>query len=419
MKPFIISLLFILASPVAYSAAIPADIRQLASVGTVTDQQVNLNTIVKGKAPGTPFRLRTIPIQRQLIGSMLKSGGSMLLKRSPYWVAATAAMGLFVDNSGIISHQSDIPFPRPSAIGTCSLEHPMGGKSIAQMTYQSCNDAWYDAWAPYIGSYDVLFSYDGSRYYWRTSQNTKNSQFYGWGGDVEYSHTPISDSDFMDQVMPYIAANPDIKAFENPDDPTDFSHLQQSSITYIPEAENSDDERWLGNVLGGTAQTNDPAGNGYVPADELARIQQLANQIQQAATDIGKVDAANDAATAGVTQQSQAEAKKAEEAAVADAIGAPPVLNDLLAPFDDKLDGIGDIPDTSVYTIPSISPLSFGGGQCYEIPYNFGNFGSGTFDKHCGPYYSFGLPLITWFLYLSTLIYIWFLIESRVGRRVV
>ncbi|MDX1751472.1 MAG: hypothetical protein R3271_14280 [Methylophaga sp.] len=440
MKPFIISLLFILASPGAYSAAIPANIYDLSNVDEVTGNTVKVKAVVKGAKASHPYRVRLLPIQRQTIGSILRSGGSAILRRSPYWIAATAAMGLLVTDDGTITTTVTSGFYIPGYWWSINGNNPATRSNAADKT---CSlEKTFQGWA------SSSVSVSGSLYYCNYTWPAGNTgswvmdKFPCSGGHANQSYCQayedqektLSDAEFLDVALPYIAANPSRDALKNPDAPNDWSHLiPTDDLTYIPDAVTQQDEDYINYMLDGIAQSTDSNAPGYIDPADYDRIADMASEIQGLDTPEGATDALNAEAEAAITAATLAEALEANRLAEAEAAAAAaaieanaiddalfqPSLNGLLAPFDDKLDNIVDIPDTSVYTIPSISPLSFGGGQCYQIPYNFGNFGSGTFDKHCGPYYSFGLPLITWFLYLSTLIYIWFLIESRVGRRVV
>ncbi|GAA3524109.1 hypothetical protein GCM10022393_43460 [Aquimarina addita] len=310
---------------------VAASVYDLSNIDEVTGETVKTKVVVKGAKASHPYRVRLLPIQKQTIGSILKSGGSAFLKRSPYWIAAMIAMNYILDDDGNV-YQPDPSGSAPDMDKSRSTVYLMnsGGSTNVTRDSVSINTAlniWNTQFGSALNNVKIVGAWSCSSSDCRANATWKSfgSSYSGYikiptDELLPPADIPIADEDFLDSVMPYIAANPTKEALRNPDAPNDWSHLiPTDDFTYLPDAVTQQDEDYINYMLDGIAQSTDPNAPGYIDPADYDRIADMASDIQGLDTPEGQADALNSEADAPLTAASMAEILEAERVAAAEA----------------------------------------------------------------------------------------------------
>lgn len=223
-------------------------------------------------------------------------------------------------------------------------------------------------------------------------------------------------------------------------DPEFISSYNQPNVS-------SDMNEWLKSVSGGTNQSTDPAATGYVPADMLQAVQSAVASAMNGApfidpttdTIVSPTTSTEGAATPetiptgasdspinitidmpedDTISQTEYEASNAAffdqfaQASTDSQANVDLNIEEMKTQDSDFIDSLTpDIIDASgIPDFPSLTGLwSIGGGSCVAYTTDSsiaGNTRTITYDKHCPTYNNVVHPLLVWFLYISTALYI-------------
>lgn len=422
---------------------VPAQVHSVTGISSVTAQQISTNAIGKGFAANDPFR----PVQAKVTPAKLlqfaKANGGHVLKTNLWWIAATVALGYVIDEFGNVTAEGSPPefYTDGYFWGT-----PNGFKAWSphDVYYNSYSTQW--KWYTNYGSYIT----------YRTPNNTNMNvhryscaEYSAYQSVVDFcgipyqpEMQPVSDSDFTDAILPYIAANPSPDIFG--DDP---SQIEWEPLEYNPYAPNPYGAGLMDLYRQGLLQSSDPNGDYYVTPDQYEEVAQWVAAQDRALSPDGIADALNDALKNPLTQPQLAEelAKNRQQQQeqdvarrTAEYTDATSQFNEQTEPSKDALDQkkqdlddfIADIPDLVGSDIPGtpggISGVPFPSnwatgmnGACMPLVVSLSvrQFSTTTtWDGHCPIYDSVFRPVITWFLYLMTALYLFRLWDDTVTR---
>ncbi|WP_157772215.1 hypothetical protein [Zobellella denitrificans] len=431
---------------------VPAQVHSVTGIASVTTQQITTNAIGKGFAANDPFR----PVQAKVTPAKLlqfaKANGGHVLKTNLWWIAATVALGYVIDEFGNVLSHSGTLSPSMSASGKCEASATSFLANYGTKTLSQCFDilfslvhpadcggtCTYDSFKFYPQNDNTVFSY---HLYWQAPSQIK-MRFSNFSPPADYVYEPVSDSDFTDAILPYITANPSPDIFG--DDP---SQVDWEPLEYNPYAPNPYGAGLMDLYRQGLLQSSDPNGDYYVTPEQYEEVAQWVASQDRALSPDGIADALNDALKSPLTQHQLAEelAKNRQQQQeqdvarrTAEFTDATSQFNEQTEPSKDALDQkkqdlddfIADIPDLVGSDIPGtpggISGVPFPSnwatgmnGACMPLVVSLSvrQFSTTTtWDGHCPIYDSVFRPVITWFLYLMTALYLFRLWDDTVTR---
>lgn len=216
------------------------------------------------------------------------------------------------------------------------------------------------------------------------------------------------------------------QAFMVPDAwPYPYPNLFPDPVKYIPGVSEAD-EQLLDALIKGQLQTTNPSAANYVTPEKLQQLQNMLSQLQQGLTPEGQVGAANeklkDALTQAQLEETINKEKDKEEKAVKDALGEKPSFDKLTEPLDKFVENVNKTPQDEINPLPQNTFGIAGSGTCYLIQKPISIMGF-TVDmstrSFCEAYYyPYFLPILTWFFYIATGLYIWFSLRDAYSRRI-
>ena len=245
---------------------------------------------------------------------------------------------------------------------------------------------------------------------------------------VQPQPTPVPDSALYESLAAEMLKDPKAaaQAFMVPDAwPYPYPHIFPDPVKYIPGVSEAD-EALLDSLIKGQLQTTNPNAANYVTPEKLQQLQQLLSQLQQGITPEGGVGSANDALKNPLTQAQLEETlkkeKAAEEKAIKDALGEKPSFDKLTEPLDKFVENVNKTPQDEINPLPQNTFGIAGSGTCYLIQKPISIMGV-TVDmstrSFCEAYYyPYFLPILTWFFYIATGLYIWFSLRDAYSRRI-
>lgn len=403
-----------------------AEVIKANSVKIVNDALIKVNTTIKGYAANSPYAVKHIDVPKASFLSHVKTNIKGLVKKNAWyagWFATMAAAGWAIDE---LTGQ----MTRPNVVryGSCFI----GGYLVTSYnTYTFCLDlaqkAIHDAGWVGVGVKPVT---DGSITYFYANESATTG-IYGQFRFVKSETTsvdPVSDAALYDSLASEMLKDPKAaaQAFMVPDAwPYPYPHIFPDPVKYIPGVSETD-EQLLDALIKGQLQTTNPAAANYVTPEKMQQLQGLLSQLQQGLTPEGQVGAANDKLKDALTQAQLEETikkeKEAEEKAVKDALGEKPSFDKLTEPLDKFVENVNKTPQDEINPLPQNTFGIAGSGTCYKIEKPISIMGvtvNMSTRSFCDAYYyPYFLPILTWFFYIATGLYIWFSLRDAYSRRI-
>jgi hypothetical protein len=437
---FFISLLPLFVFAQAAPNYVPAQVRAVTSVGTVTSSHITVNALAKGFAANDPFRPVVAKVTPANLLKFAKANGGKVFRTNPYWIAATIAMGFLVSDDGsIIKETSDTPdHYYPGYTFYVTLQGNGYNKHVSARSAGELADKLPAEYAAYWGCCNITFSHYSI---YRTDPSPIiNIHFSGGTKLIAYSSScngsttgncsapeviekPVSDSDFIDSLLPHIISNPDVKIFGD-----DMNAIEWEPLEYNPFADNPYNAGLMDLYRQGLLQSSDPNGDYYVTPEKLQEIANAVARQDHAKSPEGQAEALNQEASSPLTaadvQQGYADATTEFSSSTAPVTGA---LTEKLAEHDKFLSDIpdlvgGNIPGTPS-GIPGVPlPVDWATGmtgtcQPLAIDIGIGPFQKTTsWDAHCVPYDTIFRPVIEWFLMIMTALYLFRMWDDTVSK---
>ena len=113
--------------------------------------------------------------------------------------------------------------------------------------------------------------------------------------------------------------------------------------------------------------------------------------------------------------------REAEDKATKEALGPQPALDKLIDPFNNFSEGVKNTPNEVINDLPSNNFSFSGAGKCYTFDKTYTIMGASwtlSTRQFCDSYYyPYFLPIMTWFFYIATGLYIWFSLRDAYARR--
>lgn len=431
-----------------------AEVIKVNAVSAATNTAITVSTTVRGFAANDPYQIKKLDVPKATYMTRFKAGmgetGGLkgLFKRNAWyaaWAASIAAAGWAIDEL-----TNEVKYNKPPTISNYYPDSKV-------LTFQSyfdasqgnnfagCSSKTLPSCIQYHQSYSIIitsgFSLVSSTTPWTYNAScTYVTNFltkpcvvkvrYDSGAPTpnESTISPVPDDMLFDSLVSFMLQDP-VKAadaFMVPDPwPYPYPQVFPDTVPYIPGVTQSDQEL-LDLYAQGLLQSTNPNAANYVSPEKYAEIAALAGQLQQGATPEAQVAAANDQLKKPLTQKELEESLKkereAEEKAVKESLGEQPALDTLLDPYKQFQDGVKNTPNDQIHALPTNNFIIGGNGQCYVVNKTMNIMGQTISFSTQGVceefYYPYFLPILTWFFYVSTGIYVWFSLRDAFARRV-
>lgn len=413
-----------------------AEVIKANSVKIVNDSLIRVNTTIKGYAANAPYAIKHVDVPKPTFMSHVKTNMKGLVKKNAWyaaWFGTMAAAGWAIDElTGQMTH-------RPQGAEVGYYYSPWSGHNeylpaASSTPTQSCTI--YATNNNLIGSYSSsnvqcnLKRQDGSPagyvYIYRSKCNSATSSVSTCQGVLPVE--PVPDPALYESLAAEMLKDPKAaaQAFMVPDAwPYPYPNLFPNPVKYIPGVSESD-EQLLDALIKGQLQTTNPSAANYVTPEKLQQLQNMLSQLQQGLTPEGQVGSANDKLKDALTQAQLEETikkeKEKEEKAVKDALGEKPSFDKLTEPLDKFVENVNKTPQDEINPLPQNTFGIAGSGTCYKIEKPISIMGvtvNMSTRSFCDAYYyPYFLPILTWFFYIATGLYIWFSLRDAYSRRI-
>lgn len=411
-----------------------AEVIKVNAVTAATNTAISVSTTIRGFAANDPYQIKRFDIPKVTYMTRLKAGmgetGGLkgLVKRNAWyagWFATMAAAGWAIDE---LTNQ--VTSPSMVTRGTC-----LKGTTTTLATGKTLDECGALLMAQYPISTSFYTSSQGdpiTAYVIHLTKGTGQAYLTNAGklqtlNTSQEGATVVPEDVLYDSLITQMLQDPEkaAQAFMVPDAwPYPYPEVFPDTVPYIPGVTESDQEL-LDLYAQGLLQSTNPNAAHYVSPEKLAEIAALAGQLQQGATPEAQVAAANDQLKKPLTQKELEESLKkereAEEKATKESLGQQPVLTTLLDPYKQFEDGVKATPNDQINSLPQNNFIIGGSGQCYVINKTFSIMGSNvtisTYNVCEEFYYPYFLPILTWFFYISTGVYVWFTMRDAFSRR--
>lgn len=418
-------------SSVAYSISNlikQAEVIKANAVVSANSTMIKVSTTIKGFAANDPYMIKNVDVPKANFLSHAKNNMSSLAKRNAWyagWFATMAAAGWAIDElTGQMTN------PTFKITGACSFS---GGNPFAHGTPQYCAtqaspsaplNLRLVSGKPAQGA-DLLYTFE----YVNPSNNvTYSRSFYLRVQTATSTVEPVPDDALYDSLISHMLQDPKAaaQAFMVPDAwPYPYPNIFPDTIPYIPGVSEADQEA-LDLYYKGLLQSTNPNAPYYVTPERYQQIAQLAQQLQQGQTPEGQTDAMNDQLKKPLTQKELEESLKkereAEEKAIKESLGEKPAFDKLTDPLDKFVENVNKTPQDQINPLPQNNFGIAGSGTCYRIEKPILIMGATvnmSTRSFCDAYYyPYFLPILTWFFYIATGLYIWFSLRDAYSRRI-
>ncbi|WP_454010692.1 hypothetical protein [Aeromonas sp. Marseille-Q7275] len=417
-----------------------AEVIKVNAVTAATNTAISVSTTIRGFAANDPYQIKKLDVPKATYMTRFKAGmgetGGLkgLVKRNAWyaaWAASIAAAGWAIDE--LTDQVTNKP---KNYTGNCQTT----SGSYGTKTFEQCISIALGVAYPvfqkleYYSGVDTLTigQMSGYRVYGCNTASppvcTSRDKMYFTPISFSYGTAqPVPDDALYDSLVTQMLNDPEdaAQAFMVPDPwPYPYPEVFPDTVPYIPGVTQSDQEL-LDLYAQGLLQSTNPNAAHYVSPEKLAEIAALAGQLQEGATPEGQVAAANDQLKKPLTQKELEESLKkereAEEKATKESLGQQPVLTTLLDPYKQFEDGVKATPNDQINALPQNNFIIGGTGQCYVINKTFSIMGQSitisTYNVCEEFYYPYFLPILTWFFYISTGVYVWFTMRDAFSRR--
>lgn len=431
----------LLFAPSASSAAladfyIPAEVKSVHSYVSADSTNIKVNTIVKGFASNDPYFPKTVSVPKVGFFQFARSSMGSLVKTNAWWLAFSIAAGYMMTDDGPMIQGTYFNAGDYYDRGNCNngfLKNANFSQCEAFNQSAAGFDRWVSpGWYKCVGSthHQGFCGGQSSIKFYRILSRNGSSGYaaimeFPAGTDLQPKAVPVPQEKLENDFLTVCASNPldCAKAFQNPNGvpyPEIFPPLK-----YLPNV-NPADEPFLNCYFSGQLQTSNPSGACYATQETYDRIKQLAADLVKSQTPEGQADAANQAAKNPLTQPQLEETLNKRDAAEAKADQALKTgAEAALAPAQSALDKLAEentwleqqITDSSKIQPPtsglSLPQWVWPTGQCKPFPITFtvSKMSAKADDKgaFCTAYNDVAHPLIYWFIYMLTAVYIYVL----------
>ncbi|HAT2715960.1 TPA: hypothetical protein I8303_004777 [Aeromonas hydrophila] len=414
---------------------IPAQVTSVGSYVSADSTAIKLNTLVKGFAANDPYFPKVVSVPKTGFFSFVRSGMGSLVKTNAWWLAFSIAAGYIMTDDGPVIAGNYINAADFSGLGNCGSSATWKNVtfSTCEANVKSSNGAnfvnwispgWYRCSGPtyhsgFCGSQNEFAFYRQLQV--TTSSNRAAYMAFPFGTVIEPSKQPVPQAKLENDFFTICAANPlsCADAFQDAEG-VPYPELFPNT-TYLPNI-NPADEPFLNCYLSGQLQTSNPAAACYATQETYDRIKALADALIASQTPEGQASAANATLKDPLTQKQLEETLKKEKAETQKALGEAPKLDTLIDPYKQFEEGVKNTPNETVNNLPSNTFSIGGSGQCYTFDRSYSIMGASwtlSTRQFCDAYYyPYFLPILTWFFYCCTGLYIWFSLRDAFARRV-
>lgn len=406
-----------------------AEVIKANSVKIVNDSLIKVSATIKGYAANAPYAIKTVDVPKPTFMSHVKTNMKGLVKKNAWyaaWFATMTAAGWAIDEL-----TGQVTAPSIIKTGNC-YGGPWQISLPVQVKKEDCTKLMTEF--VHLGSgYQYPVFKETSTY---TIWSCMKSGAPSYSDCISWEHkktetipsAPVTDDAIYQSLVAEMLKDPvaAAQAFMVPDAwPYPYPHIFPDPVKYIPGVSETD-EQLLDALIKGQLQTTNPAAANYVTPEKLQQLQQLLAQLQQGITPEGQAGAANDKLKDALTQAQLEETikkeKAAEEKAIKDALGEKPSFDKLTEPLDKFVENVNKTPQDEINPLPQNTFGIAGSGTCYKIEKPISIMGvtvNMSTRSFCDAYYyPYFLPILTWFFYIATGIYIWFSLRDAYSRRI-
>lgn len=422
----------------SYSSALsdyfkPAEVRSVNKFVSATSESIKVETIIKGFAANDPYQLKNIEIPKTRMVSHLKTMGKLVKSNIWYaaWFAGMAAIGWAIDElTGEVKKQKTVTkysgytgsfnFPYQSY-----AEGELG--ALVKIVISQCSSSGYLNCATTVALTPAPAPWSKpENFIYTVTFNSPSNPSSFMSRDILFivkttesnvvGSEPVTDNDLFDSFNNGLLRNPDNSknAFLDPDGYPYPNLFPQTE--YIPDL-SPEDQDLLKKYLEGALSTTHP---------EYARIAALAQALKDGKTQ-KEINELNENLKKPLTQAQLEETLKKERELEKNQIEQVKTnSDDTFKSIDDSYNKfIDDVKNTNsdkINELPQNRFLISGGGRCYiidhEIKIMSSSFSFSTKSICDAYYYPYFLPILTWFFYISTGIYVWFSLRESFSRRI-
>lgn len=411
---------------------IPAEVKSVHSYVSADSTNIKVNTIVKGFASNDPYFPKTVNVPKVGFFQFARSSMGSLVKTNAWWLAFSIAAGYMMTDDGPMIQGTYFNAGDYYDRGNCNngfLQNANFSQCEAFNQSAAGFDRWVSpGWYKCVGSTHHQGFCGGQspiKFYRILSRNGSSGYAaimeFPAGTDLQPKAVPVPQQKLENDFLTVCASNPldCAKAFQNPNGvpyPELFPPLK-----YLPNV-NPADEPFLNCYFSGQLQTSNPSGSCYATQETYDRIKQLAADLIKSQTPEGQADAANQANKNPLTQPQLEETMRKQDAEVKAALGEKPAFDKLTDPIDKFVENVNKTPQDEINPLPQNTFGIAGSGTCYLIQKPISIMGV-TVDmstrSFCEAYYyPYFLPILTWFFYIATGLYIWFSLRDAYSRRI-
>lgn len=408
-----------------------AEVIKANSVKIVNDSIIKVNTTIKGYAANAPYAIKHVDVPKASFMSHVKTNMKGLVKKNAWyaaWFAGMATAGWAIDELQNQVHKKDTYFTAGYYFVSTGTYEGSTPTEVLKLVCKTCILLTITPEKDYLL---VRYTYpDGNIggiyvYKYRCYRNTfPSSCVPGSAPQTEV----VPDQAIYDSLAARMLEDPvaAAQAFMVPDAwPYPYPHIFPDPVKYIPGVSEAD-EQLLDALIKGQLQTTNPSAANYVTPEKLQQLQNMLSQLQQGLTPEGQVGAANDKLKDALTQAQLEETikkeKEKEEKAVKDALGEKPSFDKLTEPLDKFVENVNKTPQDEINPLPQNTFGIAGSGTCYKIEKPISIMGvtvNMSTRSFCDAYYyPYFLPILTWFFYIATGLYIWFSLRDAYSRRI-
>lgn len=411
-----------------------AEVIKVNAFQSATSQAIKVTTTIKGFAANDPYMIKTLDVPKATFLSNAKANMGSLVKQNAWyagWFAAMAAAGWSIDELKNQVVSKDQFWSK----GYFYIDYYASykGSTPEEVLKNMCSLCVLVSVGPLTDGYNIvsyvqLPSSSGTFKVYKRACTTTEKYLNSCAGVSEPAPKPVPDDALYDSFVSEMMKDPQkaANAFMVPDPyPYPYPQIFPSTVPYIPGVAESDQEA-LDWYYKGLLQSTNPNAPYYVTPERYQQIAAMAQQLQQGQTPQGQVDALNNQLKNPLTQKQLEESLKkereAQDKATKDALGEKPNLDSLLDPYKAFEQDVKGTPNNQVNQLPSNTFSIGGSGQCYTFDKSYSIMGATwtlSTRQFCDAYYyPYFLPILTWFFYCCTGLYIWFSIRDAFARRV-
>jgi len=407
-----------------------AEVIKANSVKIVNDSLIKVNTTIKGYSANAPYAIKTVDVPKASFMSHVKTNLNGAVKKNAWyaaWFGTMAAAGWAIDEL-----HNQMTVTKNVYKGYCNNKPPaVSADECAKTLPPPYSDLKYSTHynttpLPNTGAATTFYKVRYVPINGTTGWMEKDMSMTWTGFAAETK--PVPDDALYESLAAEMLKDPKAaaQAFMVPDAwPYPYPHIFPDPVKYIPGVSETD-EQLLDALIKGQLQTTNPAAANYVTPEKLQQLQQLFSQLQQGITPEGGVGSANDALKNPLTQAQLEETikkdKAAEEKAIKDALGEKPSFDKLTEPLDKFVENVNKTPQDEINPLPQNTFGIAGSGTCYKIEKPISIMGvtvNMSTRSFCDAYYyPYFLPILTWFFYIATGLYIWFSLRDAYSRRI-